>query len=230
MTKKFRINFIHGWGFDSSFWLPLVRELKKFNCFEFFVYNLGFIGKENLENKKKIFKKEIFIVHSVGFNWLIENIKKPDLVINFFGSPIFFDDFEKDKIEYRLYEKMLKNIKINEKKVLESFYINCGLKKSYNQKKIFDKSRLIFFLEKLQNDSLVEKTSKFKNKIFSIYSFADKILKKRDFKKYFTNKNHQNLKFIEKSSHAFPYLEPKKCKTLIIKIIDEQTKEDEKKS
>ena len=85
-------------------------------------------------------------------------------------------------------------------------------------------------MEKLQNDSLVEKTSKFKNKIFSIYSFADKILKKRDFKKYFTNKNHQNLKFIEKSSHAFPYLEPKKCKTLIIKIIDEQTKEDEKKS
>jgi len=228
MKKKLRINFIHGWGFDSSFWLPLEKELKKFNCFDFFFYNLGFIGKENL--KKKVYREEIFVVHSIGFNWLVKNIKQPGLVINFFGAPVFFDDLKKENITIRLYNKMLKNLKINEKKVLEKFYINCGLNKSYNQKKKFNKFRLIYALEKLLNEPLIEQTSKLKNKIFSIYSLADKILKKRDFKKYFKNKNHQNLKFIEKSSHAFPYLEPKKCKSLIIKIINEQTKEDEDKS
>ena len=230
MNRKIRINFIHGWGFDSSFWLPLAKELKKINCFDFFYYNLGFVGKENFDGKKKKFKKEIFIVHSIGFNWLVKNINKPGLIINFFGSPIFFDDLEKDKVEYRSYKNMLKDIKINEKKVLENFYINCGLKKNYNHKKIFDIPRLINFLEKLQNDKLVEKTSKLKHKIFSVYSFADKILKNRDFKKYFKNKNHQNFVFLEKDSHAFPYLEPEKCKSLIIKIISEQTKEDEKKN
>ena len=230
MKKKIRINFIHGWGFDCNFWLPLVKELKKINRFDFYLYNLGFIGKENLEKKQKVFKNEIFVVHSIGFNWLVKNIKKPGPIINFFGSPIFFENLEKDKVEYRLYKNMLRDLKINEKKVLERFYINCGLKKNYNQKKLFDKSKLIYFLEKLRNDRLVEKTSKLTNKIFSIYSFADKILKKRDFKKYFKNKNHQNFIFLEKDSHAFPYLEPRKCKSLIIKIFNEQINEDEKKN
>ncbi len=35
---------------------------------------------------------------------------------------------------------------------------------------------------------------------------------------------------LEKSSHAFPYLEPIKCRSLIIKIFNEQIKEDEKKN
>ena len=230
MKKKIRINFIHGWGFDSNFWLPLVKELKKINCFDFFFYNLGFIGKENLDEKKKISKNEIFVVHSIGFNWLVKNIKKPGLIINLFGSPIFFEDLEKDKVEYRLYKNMLRDLKINEKKVLKNFYINCGLKENYNQKKLFNKSKLIYSLERLQNDRLVEQTSKLPNKIFSIYSFADNILKKRDFKNYFKNKNHQNFIFLEKSSHAFPYLEPIKCKNLIIKIFTEQIKKDEKKN
>ena len=111
MKRKIRINFIHGWGFDSSFWLPLTKELKKINCFDFFYYNLGFVGRENLNKKKKFCKKEIFIVHSIGFNWLVKNVNKSGLIINFFGSPIFFDDLEKDKVEYRLYKNMLKNIK-----------------------------------------------------------------------------------------------------------------------
>ena len=180
--------------------------------------------------KKKNSKNEIFVVHSIGFNWLVKNIKKPGLIINLFGSPIFFEDLEKDKVEYRLYKNMLRDLKINEKKVLKNFYINCGLKENYNQKKLFNKSKLIYSLERLQNDRLVEQTSNLTNKIYSIYSFADNILKKRDFKKYFKNKNHQNFMFLEKSSHAFPYLEPIKCRSLIIKIFNEQIKEDEKKN
>ena len=67
MKKKIRINFIHGWGFDSNFWLPLVKELKKINCFDFFFYNLGFIGKENLDEKKKNLQKRNFCS---SFNWV----------------------------------------------------------------------------------------------------------------------------------------------------------------
>ena len=210
------IHFVHGWAFDHTFWMPLQGEMKKNNfLFNYYFYDQGFFGKKKTPNSKIFQGKNIFIVHSFGFNWLIKNNNlKADLIINFFGSPLFIDQDKKNATQKRIFQKMLLEFQTRPKYVLEKFYMNCGMEKSFD----FDElnlNKLILALKVLYVENLILKTRKLENKIFSIFSKDDKILKYRKFDNYFLNPNHKTFKVLDSASHAMPYINPGYCFEII---------------
>jgi hypothetical protein len=214
--NNINIFFVHGWAFDHSFWLPLQNEMKKKNLlFNYYFYDHGFFGKKITPKKKTYRGKNIFIVHSYGFNWLIKkNNLKIDLILNFFGSPLFIDKDKKHDIQKKTFQKMFSELQIRPKYVLEKFYINCGLQRPFKFDE-YNLNRLTFALKELYVENLTSKTRRFENKIFSIFSKNDKILRYRKFDNYFLNPKHKNLKVLDSSSHAMPYLKPSYCCEII---------------
>ena len=148
--NKINIHFFHGWGFDGSFWTPLQKELKKYFSCKFYVYNLGFFGTEYLPKFFGTKNLNIVIVHSYGFNWVIKNMVDSDLLINFFGSPIFSDENQK-----KILQKTINGLKINKEKVLKQFYLNCGLDGTYHNLNLLNKKKLLLCLNELKEDDLV---------------------------------------------------------------------------
>ena len=213
--KNINIHFVHGWGFDGLFWTPLQKKLKNFFSCKFHTYNLGFFGTEYLPSTLNSKNLNIFIVHSYGFNWVVKNLIHSDLLINFFGSPIF-SLYNKKKI----IKKTINNFKVNKKKVIKNFYINCGLDLTYGDLNLLNKDKLLKCLNELREDDLIYETSKLKNNIFSFYSKTDNILQYRDFSQYFLNENHRYIEYLSFQPHAFPFLQPSKCSYLVKQVIE----------
>ena len=67
--NEINIHFVHGWAFDHSFWVPVYNEMKKNReLFNYHFHDQGFFGKKKVPNIKSYQGKNIFIVHSYGFN------------------------------------------------------------------------------------------------------------------------------------------------------------------
>ena len=213
--NKINIHFFHGWAFDGSFWTPLKKELNKYFSCKFYVYNQGFFGAEYLPKSLDTKNLNIIIVHSYGFNWVVKNMLYSDLLINFFGSPVFSDVNQK-----KVLQKTIDGLKKNSEKVLKQFYLSCGLDRECHNLKLLNKKKLLLCLNELMEDDLVSKTSKLKNKVFSFYSKSDNILRCRDFSQYFLNKNHRYIKYFNFHPHAFPFLQPIKCSNILKLIIE----------
>ncbi len=213
------IHFVHGWAFDHSFWIPVHNEMKKkSDIFNYYFHDQGFFGPEIVPNLNSYRGKNIFIVHSYGFNWLIKKKLKIDLIINFFGSPLFINQEKRYNFQKRALQNMISEFQIKPKYVLEKFYINCGLNKFFDTDE-FNSHKLMYALKKLCVENLIFQTKKLESKIYSIFSKNDKILMFRKFDNYFLNPKHRNLQVLDYSSHAMPYLKPIYCCQIIEKLI-----------
>ncbi|MDC3091507.1 hypothetical protein OA848_03880 [Rickettsiales bacterium] len=223
---KINIHFIHGWAFDHSFWIPVHNEMKKkSDIFNYYFYDQGFFGPKIVPSFNSCQSRNIFIVHSYGFNWLVKKNLKMDLIINFFGSPLFLNQEKKYNPQKRALQTMISEFQINPKYVLEKFYINCGLKKFFDINE-FNSYRLIYALKKLYVENLIFQTKRLENKIYSIFSKNDKILMYRKFDDYFPNPEHRHLKVLDYSSHAMPFLKPLYCCEIIENFIKYFLKND----
>ena len=83
---KYNFFFVHGWAFDSKFWVmvgELIKKKEYFNSIEYI--NLGFIDKKNL--KKTQPENCVYIVHSYGLNWFLKKKIKCKILITFFAAP-----------------------------------------------------------------------------------------------------------------------------------------------
>ena len=78
---------------------------------------------------------------------------------------------------------------------------------------------LINSLNDLLEDNLEDKFFDINFKLFSFYSFNDKVFEPSIEKiKLLENKNH-NIIFFEKLNHAFPLNKPKKASEIILKFV-----------
>ena len=228
--KNINIFFIHGWGFNKSFWYPLAKELEKVDRkFNFNYIDLGFFSKKKKINIKSLLKINILIVHSYGFNYFINSNINCDAVLNFFGSPIFLENNSENSKEIDLLKLMIKKFKNNPSKVLNDFYRKCGLKDFFiNQYAYINKLELLKGLLNLLTFDQREKLKKRDCFIHSIYLKNDEILKLSNFKSFFYNKKHKNMKYLECDHHAFPYLYPQKSSKLVLDFLEILRRENEK--
>ena len=73
---SYKLLFINGWGFDSSFWEPVRKIIKKkkyINSTQVVDINSDY---RVLKEDKNL--KVIYITHSIGLNWFLK--KKEDVM------------------------------------------------------------------------------------------------------------------------------------------------------
>ena len=98
----FDIYFIHGWGFDKSFWFPKAKYLKQNKLIKSLFYiDLNFFGSSSKNTINTNSKINIFVTHSYGLHWFLE--KKIDCLglLNFFSAPSFIN-FQKTQRKLKL--------------------------------------------------------------------------------------------------------------------------------
>ena len=213
---KYNFFFIHGWGFDKDFWRPVGKLINsEVFCDSVKYIDLGFFGNKNTDltfNKKG---KNIFVIHSFGLNWFLKNKINFFALFNFFSAP----NFLKYQREHNLKKKILKSMisKFNKFpcEVLNDFYVNCGLDENFKIPLKKNIPLLIDSLNDLLQDNLEDKFFDINFKLFSFYSFNDKVFDP-SMKKIFNLKNiNHNIVFFKKQNHAFPFTNPEETFKII---------------
>ena len=141
--------FVHGWGFEENFWLPVGKILegkKKVKAVNFISLNFFESEKRNSISDNN---NNIFITHSYGLNWFLENKVNCYALINFFAAPSFVKFQKNSKKSKIMLDLMIKRLKDSPNEVLNKFYENCGIKNSskIGGKKI-NKDKLVDALRK----------------------------------------------------------------------------------
>ena len=213
--KNKNLYFIHGWGFDRDFWVPLFKLLRKDieTSFEISFFDLGFFYKSFYPeiNEKSNHNKNFFVTHSFGYNWLLKNINSYDGLINFCGSSKYFS-CENQKIKKQI-NSMIEMLKINPEVVLKKFYINSGIG-NYQNDKLINTDLLIESLNILKNENLERLEKINNNPKLNIYCIEDKIL---DIKDLIKSKND----IILHGDHCLPFKSPKEASKIILNFLRE---------
>ncbi len=211
----FDIYFIHGWGFDKSFWFPAAKYLKQNKLIKSFFYiDLNFFGSSSKNTINTNSKINIFVTHSYGLHWFLE--KKIDCLglLNFFSAPSFIN-FQKNPKKAKIsLDLMIKKFQISPKFVLDEFYKNCGITKNKLTGKV-NRKKLLKSLKDLRSKNYEDHFLKLSDKISNVFATEDKIFdlspEKLDSlmdckkKKIIINSNH----------HAYPFLQPKETAMII---------------
>lgn len=209
--KNKKLYFVHGWGFDSRFWKPLLRILNNElgDCFETITFDLGFYSNPHYPCfKKNQDKKIFFITHSFGYNWLLKNINSFDGLINFCGSANYFT---KKKNIRKSINTMIKMFKLDPCYVLNNFFKNSGVDFD-KPNKLINKKLLIESLHILRDENLtiIEETNKAPQ--LNIFCKDDRILKLKDLDKV-------DGDLVVDGDHGFPYKFPRKASKIILNFL-----------
>ena len=216
----FNLYFVHGWGFEESFWFPVGKILegkKKIRSINFI--SLNFFQSKKINSIPKS-NNNIFVTHSYGLNWFLDRKENCYALVNFFAAPSFVKfqkNSEKSKI---ILDLMIKKLKDSPNEVLNKFYENCGLSNSLKigVEKI-NKDKLVYALKDLRDNSNLEEFLRIKNKTLNIFAVRDKIfdVSLSKLKKFLGN--DFNYILIDSGSHAFPLLDPEKASEIIYNYI-----------
>ena len=213
---SYKLLFINGWGFDSSFWEPVIKIIKKkkyINSTQVVDINSDY---RVLKEDKNL--KVIYITHSIGLNWFLKKKRRCNALINFFSAPNFFN-FQKEKIKTKkIVDLMIKQLDYKPSDVLEKFHKNCGIE-NFKWKKIIEvknlKKNLLSLLKK-------DFSCEFKNlniKVLTLISDGDSIFnacKKKIEALKFSKHKIVNLK---NKPHGFPMLDPVETSNIIEEFI-----------
>ena len=219
---KFKIFFIHGWGFSSNFWLPTINILKKNNKIKkICCLDLGFFSKEHINIKLDKDVRNIFVVHSYGLNWFLKSKIDCSGLISFFAAPSFVNYQKNSKKRIMILKKMLYKMDIEPDKVLKDFYINSGFKKSY----FYSDSKTDFknlknSLENLLTENLTFEFKKIKFQIFSFFSLFDKIFVPSQEKIALLEKPNHCVKYLKNFDHSSPFTKPREISNLINRTME----------
>tara|TARA_A100001388_G_C28707507_1_gene469458 strand:- start:443 stop:1093 length:651 start_codon:yes stop_codon:yes gene_type:complete len=209
--KNKKLYFIHGWGFDSKFWKPLLKILNSEigDRFEIITFDLGFYYNPHYPSiNKSQGKKNFFITHSFGYNWLLKNINSFDGLINFCGSANYFS--KKNNIRKSI-NKMIKMFELDPSYVLNDFFKNSGVEFQKPNKSINNKL-LIESLHILRDEDLTKIEYKNEAPQQNIFCKDDKIIKIKDLDKL-------DVDLVVDGDHGFPYKLPVKAKNIILNFL-----------
>lgn len=116
--------FVHGWGFDASFWAPVAQRLPDFQR-EF--VDLGFRG----EPATPWVESPLVVAHSMGLAWALANIPRPwagAVTVNAFARFTRSPDFVSG-VAPRLIERMVAKFADEPQAVTADFLSRCGVDK-----------------------------------------------------------------------------------------------------
>ena len=128
--------FVHGWGFGSGFWAPVVDAL---GWTDALILDLGFLegsapaspmlAAQHLQAVQVPGEALLGIGHSLGFLWLAEHmaLSPTDRLvgINAFAAFAARESFASG-VPVRVLQRMLKGLSNTPEKVLADFYNLCG--------------------------------------------------------------------------------------------------------
>ena len=219
---KCKIFFIHGWGFSSNFWLPITNilennnKIKKISCLD-----LGFFSKKNINIDLDNNLRNIFVVHSYGLNWFLKSEIECSGLINFFAAPSFVNYQKNSKKRIILLKKMLQKMDTEPDIVLKDFYLNSGLKESFiNNDSKTDFENLKNSLENLLKENLTIEFKKRKFKIFSFFSFFDRIFIPSPEKIAFLEQPNHYVMYLKNYEHSSPFTKPQEISNLIDRTME----------
>jgi pimeloyl-[acyl-carrier protein] methyl ester esterase len=116
------IAFVHGWGFDASFWQPVADRLPDFA--KSFV-DFGFFG----EPAQPRLDTPLIVSHSLGFAWALANLDRPwagIVAINGFARFTRAPDFVAGTPP-RLVDRMIARFADEPETVTTEFLGRCGV-------------------------------------------------------------------------------------------------------
>ena len=116
------ILFVHGWGYDASFWDPLRALLGDVPSA---ALDLGYFGAPETTLPQKL---TLLIGHSLGFLWLVRQSELrhvPLVGINAFPRFLEADDYH-PAIAARVLERMRRRVVSDTRNVLEEFWMRAG--------------------------------------------------------------------------------------------------------
>ncbi|NVK18274.1 MAG: hypothetical protein HWE30_06250 [Methylocystaceae bacterium] len=113
--------FVHGWGFDASFWEGIASEIT--GC-DIQCVDMGFFGLQN----KTLPDDAIYITHSMGLAWTLERANHVEalVVINGFTKFCASTDWP-DGVAERMLTRMIRQFDRAPEKVWVEFMKNSGL-------------------------------------------------------------------------------------------------------
>lgn len=115
--------FVHGWGFDASFWRPLAERLPDFRRE---AVEMGFRAAERHVPQVE---RPIVVGHSLGFAWALANVPGPwagAVAINAFPRFTRAPDFV-EGVAPRMVERMLAKFADEPAAVTADFLARCGV-------------------------------------------------------------------------------------------------------
>ncbi len=217
---KFDFYFIHGWGFDKSFWNPVEKrilmdeESRVTNCIDLNLLSNKILVDEGFKSKGS---NNIFVVHSYGLHWFLKQKINCKVLINFFGVPCFIKFQKKPNLVKKKINNMIDKLSYDPKRVVQDFYEKCNI--VFENKADLNIDRLLASLLELKTMDYSKKFDDLNSKVFSIYSSNDRILNfDRKNVNLLTDKN-KNVSFIEGFDHGFPNNEPELCHKIIKQIV-----------
>lgn len=113
--------FVHGWGFDKTFWQDVIAKMGEITCHSL---DLGFYGKPDVS----LPDDAVYVTHSMGLCWLLA--RKTDLKglvsINGFTKFCAGDDFA-EGVNPRVLNRMVRQFSKSPEAVWCDFMKNSGL-------------------------------------------------------------------------------------------------------
>jgi pimeloyl-[acyl-carrier protein] methyl ester esterase len=116
------ILFVHGWGYDASFWDPMRATLGDVRSV---ALNLGYFGAAETTLPRDV---TLLVGHSLGFLWLARQsvLRHVSLVgINVFPRFLEDDDY-RPAVAARVLERMKRRVVSDTRSVLEDFWTRAG--------------------------------------------------------------------------------------------------------
>ena len=197
--------FVHGWGFDASFWDGVLEHLPK--DISTTMVDLGYTGQQNIP--EILPKNAIAIGHSLGVMWLLKNMKNPQALISFSGFDCFFKHIPLD-----ITSNMRENLDQNLDAQMNGFYKACG---STYGNVTFKKSLLKEGLSFLENCNAEQDLKPLTCPIHAMASEGDIITPLSMMK---TIWSPYNLIIVKGADHALPLNKPESCATYIKGLIN----------
>ena len=115
-----KIIFVHGWGFDPTFWEPLRHEFAQYSTH---AVDMGFFGYQSFEDQPYV-----YVTHSMGLSWVLENVKHPTAIIAINGFTKFIESADWSAGVSRLtLKRMMKGFRVSPQFVWEDLMTKAGM-------------------------------------------------------------------------------------------------------
>jgi pimeloyl-[acyl-carrier protein] methyl ester esterase len=202
-----KVVFVHGWGFDPSFWDP-VRE--RLDGVKSGALNLGFFGEEN------IIEGDVYITHSMGLAWTLLNAK-PKALIAINGFTKFCSNEEwVDGVAPRMLHRMIRQFDRNPDKVWCDFMTNSGMKNPEFPDGA-NPQTLCKGLQNLENWDVREAFSAFSGKKLILSSNKDRIVPEKLTSASFGD----DVIWYKEGNHLLPISDPQSVADNIREFLDQ---------
>ena len=207
LKQEQNIIFVHGWGYDAAFWKPLQDILSNYlNENRFVTLDLGFLGKENLQETRK---NGLYITHSLGTAWALKHRSKDMSGLIALSGFMNFQKFYPAQTLETFHASFLKEPKAH----MVNFWEECGITPEIYTLNI---EALETGIGWLKTWDLEEQTKNMQKPIHVITSENDKVTRLNRMKRHWIG---HKIKILKTGGHAGAILNARQYAEKILSIM-----------